>query len=339
MILDIRNHAAPSKKPLHPPRPNLSKSSIGEFDTCERRWAYRYLWYDFDYFEFPEDLKRQCQFHSKLMGNEAFAGQVVHDVIDEIFRSKKEGGLIFEDPIERAKEIALEYVSESRTFVAAYQSGSPAPKLRRQALQRLFFNEGFDGAAKAEFRKTVETALVNFLDSELKREIDSIDPAFWELPDRGGAPWFVDHGIPVYANYDFAIRQPEQTILYDWKTGKLSGPAERDVREQLHTYAAYAMDTWGVPASQIKLRAVWLTVGKDQVYESKVDEGLLVQMRREWRQRYDELARRREAARGSMERLFEVFPTTGIKKKKCRYCPFRFCEGYAEVVESTAEAT
>lgn len=307
---------------------------MGEFETCERKWAFHYLWYDFDYFEFPEPLKRDCQFHSKLMGNEAFAGQVVHDVIDEMLRSKKEGGLVFADPIERARQIAREYIDESRQFVAAYVSGDKAPKLHRQPLQRIFFDEGFDGAAKAEFRRTVETALVNFLDSDLLRQIEAIDPAFWELPPKGGAPWFFDHGIPVYANFDFAIRRPDETVLYDWKTGKLSPPAERDVREQLHTYAAYAMDTWGASPAQIKLRAVWLTVGKDQVYEDVVDEGLLRRMRAAWRERYDELTRRREYAKHDMDRLYEAFPLTGLKKKKCKYCAFRFCEGYAKYLES-----
>lgn len=295
------------------------------------------MWSDFDYFEFPEDLKRNCQFHSKLMGNEAFASQVVHDVIDEAFRARKEGHLTFADPIGRAREIARQYIEESEAFLRAFEAGEKPPKMHRQPLFRHFFREGFDGTAKAEFRKTVETALLNFFESRLYEEITSLDAAYWELPPKGSAPWFEDHGIPVYANFDFAIRKPDETILYDWKTGRLSGPAERDVKEQLHTYAAYAMSEWGTPAKEIRLRAVWLTVGKDQFLESKVEESLLVQMRRSWHERYEELKRRREAARGNVDRLFELFPTTGIKKKRCRNCGFRFCEGYAAYLETMGE--
>jgi hypothetical protein len=270
------------------------------------------------------------------MGNEAFAGQVVHDVIDELLRSKKEGGLVFSDPIPRAKEIAREYIEESEVFRQAFESGARAPNLHRQPLFRHFFGEGFDGAAKADFRKTVETALANFVDSELYKEIQSIEPAFWELPAPGGAPWFIDHGIPVYANYDFAIRRPELTTIFDWKTGKLNPFSERDVLDQLHTYAAYAMEVWQVPLRQIRLRAVWLTVGRDQTMDLDVDERHLTHLRRAWRERFEELKRRRESARGSLEKLFELFPTTGIKKKRCKSCAFRFCEGYAQFLQAQA---
>jgi hypothetical protein len=43
-------------KPAFPPRPSLSKSSMGEFNDCERKWAYHYAWSDFDYFDFPPPL-------------------------------------------------------------------------------------------------------------------------------------------------------------------------------------------------------------------------------------------------------------------------------------------
>lgn len=320
----------------HPPKPNLSKSSISEFNDCERRWALHHCWYDFDYFEFPDDLKRECQFHARLMSNEAFAGQVVHDVIDEALRGRVEGRFPLE-PYERAKEIAAQYIAESRQFVAAYQSGAKAPKLQRQPLFRLFFNEGFDGHAKAEFRKTVEFSLLNFFDSELFKSIEAIDPAYYEFPPHGGSPWFLDGAVPIYANFDFALRMPEETVLFDWKTGKVSRWSEQDVRSQLHTYAAYALTKWKTPPDQLRLRAVWLGAGLDQVYEVPFSLEYLNHMRGEWRERYKLLRDRRERAKGDLEKLFELFPATGVKKKTCRSCSFRFCEGYQEYLAKVAE--
>lgn len=312
---------------------------MSEFEECERRWAYRYCWYDFEYFEFPDPLKRECQFHSKLMGNEAFAGQVVHDVIDETLRARVTGGLDLVEPLDRAKEIAREYVAESRIFAAAYESAERAPKLHRQPLQRLFFHLGFDGHAKAEFRKAVESALMNFLDSELYKNLMAEDAAYFEFPPQGGAPWFFDGRVPVYANFDFALRKPEQTTLFDWKTGKVNKWSEADVTDQLHTYAAYAMETWKIPAEELKLVAVWLAAGKDQTHEIGVDPNRLQKLRMEWRERHQTLIRRREDAKGDMEKLFKVFPMTGIEKKKCRSCSFRFCEGYVQTMAAEADQT
>ena len=326
------------KKPEHAPRPNISKSSMSEFDECQRRWALRYEWFDFDYFDFPEQLKRDCQFHSKLMGNEAFAGQVVHDVIEETLRARKEGGLELVDPFQRAKEIAREYAWESELFLEAYRSGEKPPKIHRQALARHFFQEGFDGHSKAEFRKSVETALMNFFDSQLYRTILETDPAFYELAQKGSAPWFMDGHVPVYANFDFALRTPGKTTLFDWKTGKVSPRAELDVKTQLHTYAAYAMDTWRTPPEELRLVAAWLSAGKDQIFETNLDPQFLKLIQKAWRERHFELSQRRARARGSVERLFELFPATGMEKKNCKSCSFRFCEGYVKYLASVQPA-
>lgn len=318
---------------------------MSEFDDCQRRWAYHYCWYDFDYFEFPDPLKRECQFHSKLMGQEAFAGQVVHDVIDELLRSRIEGRLPFYDQgseaisdvidaaVNRAKEIAREYVQTSRDFIKAYQSGEKPPRMHRQPLYRIFFDLGWDGSAKAEFRKSVESALMHFLDSDLYASLQSEDPVYYEMPPQGGAPWFLDRNVPVYANYDFALRKPEQTTLFDWKTGKVNQWAERDVTDQLHTYAAYAMEKWRTPPEEIKLVAVWLSLGKDKTHEIGVDMNRLERLRQEWRERHRLLSRRREEAKGDVEKLFEIFPMTGIEKNRCRTCNYRFCEGYRTSTE------
>ena len=311
---------------------------MSEFDECQRRWALHYCWYEFDYWDFPEDLKRNCQFHSKLMGNEAFAGQVVHDAIDETLRARVNGGLELVDPFQRAKEIAREYITESEAFLQAYRSGEKVPKLHRQALARHFFQEGFDGHSKAEFRKSVESALINFLDSELYQSILATDPTYYELPPKGGAPWFMDGHVPVYANFDFALRTPEVTTLFDWKTGKVSPRAELDVKSQLHTYAAYAMDTWRTRPEELRLVAAWLSAGKDQTYETNLDLQFLRTIQRTWRERHFELSQRREKSRGSMEKLFDLFPANGVEKKKCKSCSFRFCEGYVKYLASVRPA-
>jgi hypothetical protein len=175
---------------------------------------------------------------------------------------------------------------------------------------------------------------MNFLDSELYRSILETDPSFYELPQKGSAPWFMDGNVPVYANFDFALRTPELTTLFDWKTGKVSPRAELDVKSQLHTYAAYAMDTWRTPPENLRLVAAWLSAGKDQTYETNLDPQFLKLIQKTWRERHFELSQRRDRARGSVEKLFDLFPATGMEKKKCKSCSFRFCEGYVKYLAS-----
>jgi hypothetical protein len=174
--------------------------------------------------------------------------------------------------------------------------------------------------------------------SELYPEILALDPHYYEFPPKGGAPWFFDLQVPVYANFDFALRMPEKTVLYDWKTGKLSPRGEHDLRVQLHTYAAYAMSEWGTSPEELRMVGAWLTPGKDVLTELTVEPRLLQAIKKEWRDRHALLVRRREEAKGDVDKLLKLFPTTGAEKKKCRSCPFRFCEGYAAYLESVRPA-
>jgi hypothetical protein len=270
-------------------------------------------------------MQREVRFERRLLdGAAALAGQVVDDVITDAFRNFGQAGWP-EEFMPKAREIMREYLRESDEWLAAFEARVDPPELQRQPLAAKFFREPFTERDKDLIRTTTERCLAAFWQSDLLRRLLDAGPSYWELCPSGSSPWFYSGSVPVYAKFDFALRMPGKTVLYDWKTGK---HRPEEAREQLHTYAAFANATWEVPFDQIRVSAVWLGADPDKADEEPVDEQLVERLKAKWAERHALLKARIEDYGKSGARLFELFPTTGMEKRRCPYCLFRCGEGY-----------
>lgn len=340
-----------SKDVQHPDRPNLSKTSIEIFNRCERRYALQYLYW---LAPVDEKLKREFKFQGKLMAHEALAGQLVDDVITGAIRRYVNKG---EWPSPRgwmkaARAFYGEYVEKSELVRNAYDAGKEYPvserpptsgnsgKSDRQPLLRLFYNEPPTAKDEAEMWTHIEKCIGNFLESDILSRICEYPVNYWRPPTIGVVPWFVYKGIPIYSKYDFAIHSPDETWIFDWKTGKPGQIAEREARRQLHTYALFAREKWGADLSRIRLSAVWLATGPECLHEEPLSTEVISDLEEIWESRIVELRRRDRLYREGKLNLFQLYPTTGFPKE-CSRCSFRACEMYAEaaVVQPDSETT
>lgn len=314
------------------PKPSVSKTSVGTFDDCERKWALSYHWRDL-----PVEVRPEIAFEAKLMPFEAFAGQVVDDVITDTLRNFEATGWEV-DYKAKAQSFVKEYLDESTSWFIAHREHREPPRLRRQPLDRYYFEEPFTPDERTRLRETILSCLENFFNSDIPGTLESHERRFWKMPPRGETPWFFADNVPVWAKYDFAIVAPGRTQIFDWKTGKVSERSEEAAREQLHTYALYAMDEWDSRPEEIELNVVWLSLGPNQIMSERVDLARLRTLKEKWQERHALLLERQRSLGRDPRRLLELFPMTGIEKGRCRYCQFRSCEGYRTSVLSSANA-
>ncbi|MFQ3587333.1 MAG: PD-(D/E)XK nuclease family protein [Fimbriimonadaceae bacterium] len=313
----------------------MSKTSIDIFNRCERRYALQYLYW---FAPVDKSVQRDFKFQGKLMAQEALAGQIVDDVITGAIRRyvEKREWPSANGWMKAARVFYGDYLEKTERVLEAYESGREYPttedsensrKSDRQPLLRLFFREPMTPREEAEMWLHIEKCLSNFLESGILDRIGEYPVEQWKPPKVGVVPWFVHNGIPIYSKYDFAIHSPEETWIFDWKTGKPGPWAERDARRQLHTYALFAREKWGADLDRTRLSAVWLATGPDCLHEEPVSTDVISDLERTWEDRIVELRRRLRLVKSKTADLFQLFPTSGFPKE-CSRCNFRACDMY-----------
>lgn len=306
------------------PKPNISFNSMKVFDECERKWLYQYA---------PTHIARQfdydLQAQARLMPWYMLGGQVVDDVIREALRFYRDTQQWPTNLPDRANEILREYSKRTNEYLRKYRRGQINSFGGRQPVDRIFFEDVIDRAEVRVIRDNVRLCLENFAQSGIMDFIAHYPTSSWRITEPAEVqpvPWFWVENMPVYASYDFAIVMPEDTLLFEWKTGKKSSDSEARVLEQLHGYAAYAISEWKVPPEQITLIVFWLA-GKLDWQTFSVDPNLLELIIGSWRSRYNTLVERARLCGEDLGQWFQMFPLTP-NVYRCRHCPFRACKGY-----------
>lgn len=310
------------------PKPNISLTSMKVFDECQRKWVY---------YSLPYEIRNEVGFgiraEKSLMPWEAFAGQVVDDVLREAIRDYMLTQEWPDDLSERAKTIWKDYSKRSvemRKMAANHQLSRFGDL---NAIDRIYFGEPIDDDQKERLRSVVRTSLENFEKSGIKDFITSYPVETWRLTKpitEEPIPWFRHEDIPVYASYDFAIEDGEQAIIFDWKTGKKNDWSLGRVKEQLHGYAGFAVAVWKIPPAGIALIPFFMGEGTE--WETwPVDLQFLANMQERWKSRYDELVNRTRKCGDNIRSWEKLFPVAENFEKACPKCQFRSCEGYARL--------
>lgn len=301
-----------------PPRPNLSKTSLGVFDRCQRKWL---LSYERSFL--PRAIQSEAFREYKLMDFSLLAGQVVDDVITESIRSFIATNSWPTHLMERARAISKEYYQLSREWRDPKYKEKP----ERQPISEVYYCQS---PTEAEWESAFETmgqCLKHFESCHLRPFLESFPTSAWRVQDKGSyAPWFMVDGVPVYAKYDFAIVEADQAILFDWKTSDpMKKGREEDASRQLHWYAAYANSAWGIPYEQMRLAPVWLRWGVAKPWEEQpVNLETIMELKSIWKERHALLQNKLGAASrgGDINELFPFAEDTN----RCKYCNFRVCE-------------
>lgn len=309
------------------PKVTLSKSSIGLYEECPRKWALHYQAY-----RTPMDIRREVMFQKRLMGYFALVGQVADDAITYSLRKYVEKGEWPKDLGKGIRKLVQQYFDETQRWQYLHASGSNEPgEGRRQPIDRYYF----DGLPGEEEKEEIALKVDEFVDTWFASSIPQMLIDFgvetWEVPIVNITPSFQFEKITIWAKYDFAIRTPEETILFDWKTGRVSDYSENEIRDQLHTYAEFAIREWGAEPGKIKLYGVWLAAGAENcLTEYPFEEFRLGNLEREWQAKHETFVHLLESAGKNFEHLFDVFPLTQ-QVHRCKGCKFRVCEGFGRV--------
>lgn len=311
----------------------VSKSSLSMFDECERKWLLHY-----QRFRMPPSLKREILYQYRLMGLNALVGQIVDDVVTYSLRLYERKLEWPKHPASGAKKLLEQYIEETARWVYQYESRVAEPVAgRRQPIDRYFFESLPSDDEREALLERAEVLVRTWFDSGIPEKLVEYGVESWKTPPAGEPlpPSFESDGVVVWAKYDFAIHRPSETILFDWKTGKVTKDSENDVQDQLHTYAAYAIDQWQASPNHLRLFAVWLSSGAEScIHEYPFEPDRLIELKKVWTEKHATISSRLKQAGPNPDHLFDAFPMTN-NLGSCKYCRFRSCEGYARLTEIT----
>lgn len=292
------------------------------FDSCRRRYYYRYYAFWGGWAEEAPLEARKAYLFSKMQTLPMLIGTAVHQTVEHLLKSHRRG-----HDLPRPVEFLRGRLNQAWIDSKHERWRSEGPK-RCPPLYEHYYQVDIDPAQLTRLRELAIACVENFVTSDLYRSIRDAGVDHWRAiegletlevgPDR------------VFVSPDFAFDRGDETWILDWKTGE----PRADQEEQLLCYALFARDRWSLPASQLRAFDVFLPslVCK----EVKVDETRLAATRTHLDARIQEMKavlRDPENNRAAVE----DFPGTD-QPFECRRCFFReICDVRLDAAEKSRE--
>jgi hypothetical protein len=234
---------------------SFSRSRL--FDECRRAYYYHYYasWGGWE--KTADELSRLAYILKNVRNIDVWIGDIVHQVIKWILESKagntsslfKTGREVScDEAIAKAKNLFLKTWEQSRD--KKWQTNvkhnlNLFEHYYNQQLTRKQLREKLERAAKS---------VRNFYRSGLLEKISGLPPENILSIDELDS--FNFEGVRVFAIPDFALRNQDEYLLYDWKTGRKN---DNDIL-QLSFYQLYAVNKWRIASEQIKVMPVYLAL-------------------------------------------------------------------------------
>jgi CRISPR/Cas system-associated exonuclease Cas4 (RecB family) len=283
-----------------------SFSRAQTFESCRRRYWFRYYAFWNGWSPDAPELARRAYFLSKMTALDLLVGSAVHDTIADVLRARKAGReptSPFEQVRSRMNEAWVASKNERWRVVGPKQ----APPLFEHFYGPAPTREETDAKRELALR-----CVRNFLESDVHREIVKAGPAAWRAIDTLEVAAI--GGVPCFVAPDFAFDRGDETWLLDWKTG-----GERhDHALQLHAYAEHARQKWQLAPERIRAFDVMLATGK--VVEVAVTAAALEQAAAAVRDSAESMRRALADRERNVARREDFPPTT--EARECRRCHF-----------------
>ncbi len=234
-----------------------SKSRDGLFNECKRKYFFNHYgsWNGWDHNEL--DRTKRIYYLKKLNTKEIWLGQIIHEVIKYVLNQLRIGKII---SLSHAMAILRK----------KFEEGFIQSSLKRytgfNSKSHKFFEKeyGIDISKedKKELLKKAELCLTNFYNSDTFMTIRKTSIENWIfLEDFLN---FDFEGNKIFLSMDFAMKEGDKIILYDWKTGQ-ERTADFDL--QLTCYALYVSEKLGVSPENITAKIFNLSINKEDVFE------------------------------------------------------------------------
>jgi len=232
-----------------------SKARDSIFKDCKRKY---YLNYYGSWGGWKRDsTARGIYILKKLVTRQVWIGQVVHYIIETLLSNYKTGKkislseLLFELKKKLKEEFDSSKIKEYHQF-PGYKTG-----LFEHEYNLLISKEEWE-----DLFKIAEKCVRNFYNSDVFKYIKNVDPEKWVfLEDFLN---FDFEGTKVYLKIDFAIKNGNKIILFDWKTGQER--QTEDIELQLSCYALYVLQKWGLTPDNISVKICNLRLDKEDSF-------------------------------------------------------------------------
>ena len=259
-----------------------------------------------------------------MVNLDMLAGQIVHDVIREIFNREREG--LTPTSCEQARKLALTRLRDAWRQ-SKEQLWQRSPK-RFANLFEHYYNKEIPPSRLDDTKEKVDSCITNLFGSETFKLIQHAGVKQWLTIDQ--LDFFDFAGVKIYAVPDFALRDGHSVRIYDWKTGK---PHE-DVDQQLTCYVLFANKRWKVPPHLTVPFAVYLREG--QIHQVDVTEERSTQLKDYIRTSLFEMMRLLRSVEHNLPRGVTAFSRTE-DARQCARCFFsELCESHVECEETNS---
>ena len=228
-----------------------SVSRDDTFRKCRRMYYFQYygFWGGWD---FAADKRtRMIYILKQLQNRQMWAGKIVHKCIEKTLKNIKDGIKVNEERvIEETLDVMRDEFKSSQAKI--YLTNPKTCALYEHEYELTISDNEWKGNANH-----VIECLKIFFDSHVYEKILKLSANQWLEIEQFSS--FSYRNIKVFAVFDFAYRDGDEIIIYDWKTGK----EEHDKHElQLACYGLFATKKWGVKPELVKLVELYLSHGK-----------------------------------------------------------------------------
>ncbi len=304
-----------------------SVTRVKTFQECRRRYYYRYLLAPLSRTRDKTPESVQAANLQDLVGLEAWAGQLVHQMIEETLNQWRWGRAFTEQQaLARASKLVRQQHRDSWAYCAGERESFQQRPVRLD--YHYYKDRGQPKEAIRALEVRILTAISAFFQSDLAEWLRGLDRAGW-LPIDRNASVNLEDGTQVLVRPDLAFREDGIVQIIDWKTGRVDTVWSL---VQLSCYALYAAQKWEVRPERIQPRIVSLYPRFEEI-----DIGWTPDAISAVRLRIDETREEMEALLTLDENEvlppIERFELTS-ECRACRWCAFReMCEGACRVAE------
>jgi len=240
-----------------------SKTRNEVFKTCPRQYWFSYYGYWNGWLENAPERTRQIYVLKNLKNRQMWAGEKIHECIQRSLNNIRRGIKVLS--IDEIVSITLDQMR------AEFRSSRSKNYWKNPKTCALFEHEyelEVSDEQWKELARDVETCLRNFYASDIYDGLRSHQKEEWLEVEEFSS--FSMDNVRITLAIDCAIRQSDEILIYDWKTGK---SIPENLTLQLSCYALYAMGKWHVRPEKLNIieynllfnKASWFSITQEEV--------------------------------------------------------------------------
>jgi len=220
-----------------------SKTRDEVFKTCPRQYWFAYYGYWDGWFENAPERTRQIYVLKNLKNRHMWAGEKVHECIQRSLNNVRRGIKVLS--IDEIVSITLD---QMRAEFRSSKSKNYWKNPKSCALFEHEYEVELTDDQWKEVANNVENCLRNFYASDIYDGLKSHRKEGW-LEVEEFSSFHLDN-IKVNLAIDCAIKEGDDILIYDWKTGK---SISEDLSIQLCCYALYAIEKWNIAPESLRI--------------------------------------------------------------------------------------